>query len=331
MKLTPSQKIEGAFLFFKISAKIKTTIKNMTNNLLKILQTLSEEVTLKIKRDRHLGSYTKTTGAGGDRTKKGDALVEKTINKILPSLLKKYKISDCLIISEETGLKKIGTTNQGIFLIIDPIDGSNNMRPHFTPTPFLGFSAAAGYLKDFYNKGTWETVKVALVKNIFYPETFSAIKGKGSYLNDKKIKSSPFQNLQEAVLGTSLDKTGEQLETILNSGARDLLLNTKCQRRLGSTTLDLCRVATGDYDLYLSLSGGVKIHDLAAAKLIIEEAGGVVKIFNKNNPTFTTMPLKELAQQGNQGIKNINFKILAAGNNLLLKKAEKILPSNLTI
>ncbi|HPV70780.1 MAG TPA: inositol monophosphatase [Candidatus Magasanikbacteria bacterium] len=304
----------------------------MTNNtLLKILQTLSEEVTIKIKKTRHLGSYTKTTGAGGDQTKNGDAVVEKIITKKLPQLLKKYNLTDCLVISEETGIKKFGQTNQGIFLIIDPIDGSNNMRPHFTPAPFLGFSIAAGYLKDFYHTGNWQAIQVSLIKNIFYPETFHAIRGKGSYLNNQKIKSSSLYNLAEATLGTSLDKTGERLKTILNSGAYDLLLKTKCQRRLGSTTLDLCRVATGDYDLYLSLSGGVKLHDLAAAKLIIEEAGGIVKIYNKDNPTFLTTPFKELLKQGNQGIQNINFKILASGNKLLLKKAEKILPTSLTI
>jgi myo-inositol-1(or 4)-monophosphatase len=300
--------------------------------MLNLARQISNVVVKEIKKSKHLGDYVGSVGVGGDETKNGDQLVENILKKKLPLFLKKFGIKNCWFVSEETGQMIIGEVNskvEGIFIIIDPIDGSNNMRPHFTPKPFLGFSIAIGNLKNIFCKMSLDAVEVGLIKDIFHDLEYTAIRNSGSFLNNLKLNSSQLNNLETAILGTSLDRGGQKLKDIFKRGIYKLLLATHCQRRIGSTTLDLCQVATGDYDIYVSMSGGVKVHDIAAAKLIIEEAGGIVELYNnKNINVGKNKILNKLFIVGNEGINNLTFRIITAGNKKLLKLTKKILNLN---
>lgn len=297
--------------------------------MLNLARQISNEVVKEIKKSNHLGNYIGSVGAGGDQTKNGDQIVENVLKKKLLLFLKKFGIKNCWFVSEETGQMVIGNVNpksEGIFIIIDPIDGSNNMRPHSTPKPFLGFSIAIGNLKNIFNEISLNAVEVGLIKDIFHDLEYYAVKNLGSFLNNVKLKSSQVDNLEKTILGTSLDKSGQKLKYIFNRGIYNLLLATHCQRRIGSTTLDLCQVATGDYDIYVSMSDGVKVHDIAAAKLIIEEAGGVVDLYNnKNMNVGKNKILDKLFMSGDEGIKNLTFRIVTSGNKKLLKLTKKVL------
>ena len=118
---------------------------------------------------------------------------------------------------------------------------------------------------------------------------------------------------------------------IIYKKVKKLLRESYCQRRLGSTSLDLAMVATGQYDAHVSLSGGVKLNDLGAAPLIIEEAGGVVKmnIFNKNGFKITDNFIKyflDMDKIENKTYRNLRFNIIAANNKIILNKIIKLLP-----
>jgi len=98
-----------------------------------------------------------------------------------------------------------------------------------------------------------------------------AVKGKCSYLNDKKLQVSRKSKFKDSVLGFSLPSQVKLARKSLyflskNYGTFRALRNS------GSAALNLCYIADNKFDLYLSL----KLHswDVAAAKLIVEEAGG---------------------------------------------------------
>jgi len=125
-------------------------------------------------------------------------------------------------------------------------------------------------------------VSIALVDNgeplhgvVFDPlrnEIFTASKGAGAYLNDRRIRVSTRQELQGAMLITGFPprerkRLAPQLEAI-----RMLLDQAEDIRRTGSAALDLAYVACGRADGYFE--AGVKPWDIAAGVLLVREAGG---------------------------------------------------------
>jgi myo-inositol-1(or 4)-monophosphatase len=297
--------------------------------LLTIGKTIADQVAGKIRQTKNLGLLTQKIGKGGDATKHGDQVVEDALRVIVPTVMKQYHFSGCLIISEETGQWKVGdiSDEESIFMIIDPIDGSNNMRPHSTPKPFVGFSIGLGSMSDLLTIKTFDAITAGVIEDIFHNEQYVAQRGGGAFLGDLRLKVSPLEELSETVLGTSLDRRGNALQKILDKGLTKLLLATKCQRRIGSTALDLCRVASGDYDAYVSLSGDVKVHDIAAAKLIVEEAGGVFDLYKNNNNVSSEPWLYDLYQKGDGGIKEISFEVLVSGTSLLSRSITQLVYS----
>lgn len=305
-----------------------------TKILLKIATDITENITSHVARFSQkniIGTLTGKTGKGGDKTKLGDSTVEKKVRQMIPLLLRQYHVVQCLVVSEEEGMQmfKSNISNSfddrsGIFLIIDPIDGSHNMRPHVTPKPFVGFSIAIGVLDDLFSNGSFESIRVGIVQDIFYGDTYCAVKEGGAFLNGIRISSSHVTALKDVVLGMSLDHMGIELDDMLFHGQLELLRQTKCQRRIGSSTLDLCRVATGDYDAYVSLGGGLKVHDIAAAQLIIRESGGMLELYQDTEKKNDKI-LKTLYDGGGDAIQDIRFKIIAAGNEELFLHIREII------
>lgn len=289
--------------------------------LLQIAKKIASHVSEKIQTTSNLGALTNTVGEGGDQTKQGDQVVENELRIITPIVMKELGVPACLVISEETGIWTIQDTTvpDSIFLIIDPIDGSNNMRPHPTPKPCVAFSIGVGYMHDLVQDGTFQAIRVGLIRDIFYNDVYSGVRGKGAFLDEIPVHVSPIRDPLVSTIGTSLDRTHDRLQQILDKGLLPLLMATKCQRRLGSTALDLCRVATGDYDAYVSLSGEVKIHDIAAAKLIIEEAGGVLHLYHGTKNVTDDNWLRQLYQGGNKALGQLKFEIMA-GNEPLIQQ-----------
>ncbi len=169
-----------------------------------------------------------------------DKKVEKIIIEELIKSKKKFSI-----LSEEIG--EIKNSNKENYWIIDPIDGTTNFLhgiPHF---------AISIALK------TKEEIVSGLIFDPIKNEMFYAEKNNGAYFNNRRIKVSKKNNLNECLFAT-----GGKDENTSN-------LNT---RKSGSAALDMAYVAAGRYDGYFQKN--LNIWDIAAGIIIIREAGGKI-------------------------------------------------------
>lgn len=154
--------------------------------------------------------------------------------------------------------------------VIDPIDGTNNFRYQ------RGYSCISiGYAE----KGI---VKIGGVYNFINKELFFAEEGKGAFVNDKKTGVSSLKNLSSGIIGTDPYYTSEvirrNLQLVLKINPTPLVLMR------GAAALEMCDVAAGRLDLYFHTS--LNPWDNAAAYLIVQEAGGIVKGLQGNEITF---------------------------------------------
>lgn len=146
--------------------------------------------------------------------------------------------------------------------IIDPIDGTTNFAHDF---PIYCVSVAL-----------WEhkTEKVGIVIEVNRDEEFTAIAGEGAWLNGEKIHVSSKTDHKKAFVGTGFPYNDLSLLDPYLKLFRKLIEELQGIRRPGSAAYDLCCVACGRFDGFYEYS--LHIWDLAAAALIIKEAGGVI-------------------------------------------------------
>jgi len=218
-------------------------------------------------------------GAGGDQIKQIDLTAENAIT----NTLKKHKISFTLI-SEESGIKEHGKNPHECYVTADPIDGTTNLTRGI---PFYATSIAIS------TKPTLNTIHTALVADLYHNITYAAQKGEGAYRNNKKIVPSKETSLEEAVIG--MDINTYKIQNIIPK-LTSLIQKTKHIRHLGANALELCYVADGTTDAFIDIRGKLRSTDIAAAWLIIQEAGAKMttpegKLLNinldpKQNVTF---------------------------------------------
>ena len=214
---------------------------------------------------------------------KTDILSEKTIIKTI-----KKKFPSHNFLTEESGSIK---ANSEYTWIIDPIDGTTNF---VAKIPYFSVSIALAKNNE---------IIMGAVYNPCTDEMFFAEKGKGAYLNNKKLQVSKKDKLEHCILGFSLSnkiKLGKKTLSILTKTYGSF----RSLRNVGSAALNLCYVANKKFDLYFSLD--LKAWDIAAAKLITEEAQG--KVTNINNKKW-----------------KITDKTAVGSNNILHNKFIKLL------
>jgi myo-inositol-1(or 4)-monophosphatase len=153
-------------------------------------------------------------------------------------------------------------SSTGVVWIADPIDGTVNF---LYGIPQFAISIAAEVDGE---------VVAGVVLNPINGEMFTSARGQGAWLADRRITVSDRTDITQALVGTGYSyeadvRAAQALET-----AR-LLPMVRDVRRMGSAALDLCYVACGRYDAYVER--GLHAWDLAAAQLIVEEAGGRVE------------------------------------------------------
>lgn len=160
------------------------------------------------------------------------------------------------ILGEEGGEIK----GEGHQWIIDPIDGTRNFIHGY---PHFAVSIAVA------NKNK---IEHGVIYDPVHQELFTASRGKGAQLNDRRIRVSPRKNLSECLLGTgrSADKDHPLASKIMQA----VLPICSDIRRTGAATLDLAYVACGRLDAFWEL--GLNLWDIAAGILLIKEAGGIV-------------------------------------------------------
>ncbi|XP_011095950.1 inositol monophosphatase 3 [Sesamum indicum] len=148
--------------------------------------------------------------------------------------------------------------------IVDPLDGTTNFVHGF---PFVCVSIGL----------TIEQVPtVGVVYNPIMDELFTAIRGKGAFLNGKPIKASSQTELVKSLLvteaGTKRDKPTLDAST---NRINSLLFKVRSLRMTGSCALNLCGIACGRLDLFYEQGFGGP-WDVAAGAVIVTEAGGLV-------------------------------------------------------
>ena len=176
---------------------------------------------------------------------------DKRVEKILIEELSKSK-KNYSFITEETG--KILNKNKDFFWIIDPIDGTTNFLhgiPHFAISIAL-------QQKD--------EIIIGLIFDPIKNEIFYAEKNNGSYFNNNRIRVSNKSNMEECLFASN------------NQGVKSIYPKLNL-RNTGCAALDLAYVGCGRFDGYFH--NNINLWDIAAGKIIIEEAGG--KVNNINN------------------------------------------------
>jgi myo-inositol-1(or 4)-monophosphatase len=110
---------------------------------------------------------------------------------------------------------------------------------------------------------------LGMVKNYATGDLYSAVKGKGAYLNGKKLTPSSKNELSQVSLGAYVYRMDMGKIEVLCKSVRRM-------RIMGAVAIELSYVADGTYDAFVDVRNNLRIVDLAAAKLILEESGGIV-------------------------------------------------------
>ena len=181
---------------------------------------------------------------------------------IISTLLEAYP--GHAILAEESGRQR-GSKHSDYLWIIDPLDGTTNFIHGF---PVYAVSIALAY------RGK---VEQAVVYDPTRNDLFYASKGKGAYLNDRRLRVSKRTRMSDALIGTGFPfRKGDNFKRYMKM-FEEVMQNCAGMRRPGAAALDLCYVAAGWYDGFFET--GLSPWDVAAGSLMITEAGGLVGNF----------------------------------------------------
>ena len=203
--------------------------------------------------------------------------VDQASEKLITDIIR-ARFPDHGIIGEEYGAHD---TASRFKWIIDPIDGTVNYA-HGIPLCCVSIGILDG-----------EDIIMGAVYNPMMNELFFAEKGKGAYLNDRKIHVSEKADFNRAFLVTGFPYHFPEGKNPLSAFQRIVSQGIPV-RRLGSAALDLCWVACGRFDGFWEFN--LCPWDIAAGYIIVEEAGGKVTDFKNNR--YTVWDKETLATNG---------------------------------
>ncbi len=181
---------------------------------------------------------------------------------IIETLLTAYP--DHGILAEESG-QEHGAKDAECVWIIDPLDGTTNFI-HGFPVYCVSIALAV--------RGK---IEQAVIYDPTRNDLFTATKGRGAYMNDRRLRVSKRIRIQDCLIATGFPfRPGDDYKTYL-SMMNDVMQRCAGLRRPGSAALDLAYVAAGFTDgLFES---GLSPWDVAAGSLLVTEAGGLVGNF----------------------------------------------------
>ena len=215
---------------------------------------------------------------------------------IIKTLLEAYP--DHAILAEESG-----TQGESDYVwIIDPLDGTTNFLHGFPQ-----YAVSIG----LQHKGQ---LTQAVVYDPTKNDLFTASRGRGAFLNDRRIRVSKRREMADALIGTGFPYTRFEHVDAYLAIFRDVMQQTAGLRRPGAASLDLAYTAAGRYDGFFET--GLKPWDIAAGCLLITEAGGMVGDLQgkdgflrsghlcAGNPNIYEQMLKLMAPHLTPGLKN---------------------------
>ncbi len=164
--------------------------------------------------------------------------------------------------------------------LIDPIDGTSNFLhgiPHF---------AIAIAVQEPKPGGGWGEVTQGLIYQPLTDESFWAEKGRGAWLQDRRLRVSSRRDLADALIATGIPYLGHGDLPRFNRVLEAVSPEVAGIRRFGSAALDLAWVAAGRYDGFWEED--LKPWDIAAGILLVREAGGFVTDFKGADRALAT-------------------------------------------
>ena len=168
------------------------------------------------------------------------------------------------ILAEESG-REHGAKDSEYLWIIDPLDGTTNFLHGF---PVYAVSIALAH------RGV---VQQAVVYDPTRNDLFFSSKGRGAFLNDRRLRVSKRLRIADALIGTGFPfRKGDNFKRYVKM-FEEVMQSCAGLRRPGAAALDLCYVAAGYYDGFFET--GLSPWDVAAGSLIITEAGGLIGNF----------------------------------------------------
>ena len=173
----------------------------------------------------------------------------------------RHSYPDHAILAEETGEDPGGAKNEYTW-VIDPLDGTTNFIHGF---PQFCVSIGVRYRGQMAHAVVYDPAK---------NELFTGSKGRGAFLDDRRVRVSKCAHLRDALVGTGFPfKELSRLDLYMKQ-MRTMIGACSGVRRAGAAALDLAYVASGRLDGFWEM--GLSKWDMAAGALLIKEAGGLV-------------------------------------------------------
>ena len=205
-------------------------------------------------------SITEKEGESYNIVTSADLAVQEFLQKNLMAL-----VPDSGFMGEEEGQRDNGTR---LCWVVDPIDGTTN---------FARGMQQSGISVAFRVDGKYV---LGVVYNPDLDDMFWAVKGKGAYLNGKRLSVSK-KDFEHSVICTALCLYRKNYADICAEVLKETFLKCADFRRFGVASLEICYVAAGRADLFFEFR--LYPWDIAAAAVILREAGGVIGTLDWND------------------------------------------------
>lgn len=214
-----------------------------------------------------MASYGKLKSSQINMKSKNDFVTEidKKSEKLIIAAIKR-RFPHHGILGEESG----ASTGKDVYWIIDPLDGTSNYIHSFPM-----FSVSIGVIEQ-------GKIVAGVVYDPIHHELFSAQKGKGAFLNGRRIQVSKVKTLADSLMTTGIPfRARDRFDEYLISFEK-ISLGSVGLRRGGSAALDLAYVACGRFEGFWELD--LSPWDIAAGAILIKEAGGqITDMWGKEN------------------------------------------------
>lgn len=176
----------------------------------------------------------------------------------------KRHFPDHVFLAEESGLTH--KTDSPYLWVIDPLDGTLNFSNNI---PLFAVSIAVAYNKE---------IVAGVIYHPMCNELFVAEKHKGAYLNGNRLSVSVVSQMENAVLSTGMPSNMHEHSNPYLISFMQIAKIGSAIRDIGSAALNLAYLSAGRFSAYWVDS--LQPWDIAAGKLIVEEAGGIVSHYD---------------------------------------------------
>lgn len=197
-------------------------------------------------------------GAGGDISRKIDIVAERAVMDTL-----KTHGLNCTVIAEEAGRVDLTNGSSEGYVVLDAVDGTTNA---LRGIPFYCCSIA------FADENRLSSVKHGIVMDLFTGDVYSASKGNGAFFNGAKIHVKEKYEESRYVVGMNVSGVKPDKIELL----KPIMSKSNHLRHMGANALELCIFARGLMDCFIDIRNKIRVTDMAAAYLIVKEAGGIL-------------------------------------------------------